>query len=178
MTYPTELDKTQVELQLAKILIRQKRYDEARDVLKKIPDVEALALLSIVDRLDPPSPTRQNTTKTRIETRSAETRSHTPKFQSSTKRLEITTKVDRPIPAYPPSVNKFHLPLKLPTVVSQFLAIVLLTILLLLILMLLLNLGTGGLSGTVCSDGWISGSTGSGTCSHHGGISSGRQYKK
>lgn len=32
-------------------------------------------------------------------------------------------------------------------------------------------LSTGGRTGAICSDGWTSSSTGSGTCSHHGGVS-------
>jgi len=40
-------------------------------------------------------------------------------------------------------------------------------------LFLALVLSRSASAGSICSDGWISGSTGSGTCSHHGGIAGG-----
>ncbi len=42
--------------------------------------------------------------------------------------------------------------------------------------MFLILLVQSALAGSVCADGWVSSSSGSGTCSHHGGVSKGTAY--
>ena len=47
---------------------------------------------------------------------------------------------------------------------------VLFLILISIFFLILLTFGTRKRDGAICEDGWKSSSTGSGTCSHHGGV--------
>jgi hypothetical protein len=187
----TKQNTLRAKMEHAQQLIKEKRYDEARTILRTVNHNLAFEWRDKLDKIDPPkskmAPLSPQISKiwipaNKIDVVKAEVILPKPKSKKGqldkilnvVKHEKFITRLDRlkEVQTTPARKNS--------TAFGAFIYLFILILLLAVFLVFICPSLSGGtlLGGTFCTDGWISGSSGSGTCSHHGGIAGGSHHRK